>query len=178
MEFRHHTRAEADLLAGLFTAVFTSSEGPSEGALVGDLVRDLVTSTDDADLVGHLAVADGQVVGAIFFSRLRFAGPMEAFLMAPVAVRDDHQGRGVGQALITHGLQDMRSRGADLALTYGDPAYYGKLGFQPVTVDQVPAPLALSQPEGWLGQSLNGEPLGTVAGPCTCVAAFDDPALW
>ncbi|MCG5517084.1 MULTISPECIES: hypothetical protein [unclassified Ectothiorhodospira] len=41
-----------------------------------------------------------------------------------------------------------------MVLTYGDPNYYSRIGFKPITEALAPAPFTLKQPEGWLGQSL------------------------
>jgi predicted N-acetyltransferase YhbS len=99
-------------------------------------------------------------------------------LMAPVAVASEHQGNGIGQRLIAHGLDALRQEGVDIAVTYGDPAFYGRSGFKPVTEAELPAPQPLNQPQGWIAQSLTEAPLTPLRGPARCVAAFDDPALW
>ena len=56
------------------------------------------------------------------------------------------QGEGVGSALIQYGLQNLRDRGVSVAMTYGDPAYYGRLGFAPVTEATIAAPLPPQDP--------------------------------
>jgi putative acetyltransferase len=99
-------------------------------------------------------------------------------MMAPVAVATAHQGKGIGQRLIAHGLDALRQEGVDIAVTYGDPAFYGRVGFKPVTEADLPAPQPLGQPQGWIAQSLTEAPLTPLSGPARCVAAFDDPALW
>ena len=89
-----------------------------------------------------------------------------------------HQGKGIGQRLIAHGLDALRQEGVDIAVTYGDPAFYGRVGFKPVSEADLPAPQPLNQPQGWIAQSLTDAPLTPLAGPAACVPAFDDPALW
>jgi predicted N-acetyltransferase YhbS len=89
-----------------------------------------------------------------------------------------HQGKGIGQRLINHGLSALRQEGVDIAVTYGDPAFYGRVGFEPVSAADLPAPQPLYQPQGWIAQSLTEAPLTPLSGPARCVAAFDDPALW
>lgn len=43
-------------------------------------------------------------------------------MLAPVAVKKkEHQGKGVGQALINFGLQELINRSVASAITYGDP---------------------------------------------------------
>jgi len=181
MEFRAHEPRDASAIEHLFSSVFTEAEGESEGALIGTLAKELLARTDNHDLYGFVAVEQGHIVGAILFSRLRFAddpASRAVFLLAPVAIHSDHQGRGVGQSLIRHGLDVLRADGVEIVVTYGDPAFYSKVGFQPLSPETIPAPFALSQPEGWLGQSLTDDPLVPITGPCSCVPAFDDPAYW
>jgi predicted N-acetyltransferase YhbS len=95
-----------------------------------------------------------------------------------VAVHSDYQGKGVGQALINFGLKELKDRGVAVVLTYGDPAFYHKVGFHQVSHETIIAPFELSQPEGWLGQSLIGDAVETLRGTCKCVAALNDPAYW
>jgi predicted N-acetyltransferase YhbS len=178
MNFRSYTPRDASAIERLFASVFAASEGESEGTLIGKLAKALMADTDRDDLYGFVAVDEENIVGAIFFSRLRFEQEIEVFLLAPVAVHSEYQGKGVGQALITHGLQEIKKRGVAVVTTYGDPAFYSKVGFRPLSTETIPAPFELSQPEGWLGQSLTEAPIAPIAGPCSCVDAFDDPAYW
>ena len=178
MDFRAYKPSDSATVEDLFVSVFSKSEGEEEGALIGNLVKDMTASTDSRDLYGFVAVDGKQIVGAVFFSRLSFEKAVDAFLLAPVAVRSDHQGMGIGQALITHGLRAMRSKGVSFVTTYGDPSFYSKIGFHPISPDRIAAPLQLSQPEGWLGQTLADDAIETIPGHCTCVKALDDPAYW
>jgi len=84
----------------------------------------------------------------------------------------------VGQSLLRYGLSEMRRAGADVAVTYGDPAYYRKVGFRPVTTETIPAPRRLQYPAGWQAQSLTDAPLAPITGPLHCVQAIDDPVYW
>lgn len=88
------------------------------------------------------------------------------------------QGRGIGQDLIHYGLDHLKSLGVDLVFTYGDPAFYSKSGFEQIGEVIVEAPYPLSQPIGWLGQTLDGSKILAMPGPTRCVEALDDMALW
>jgi putative acetyltransferase len=179
MNYSTDYTTHAESIAELFASTFTASEGAEEGALIGALVRRLIAETTREGLRVFTAWEDGTLVGGIFFTRLTYAGdPRTVFMMAPVAVATAHQGKGVGQRLIAYGLDALRQEGVDIAVTYGDPAFYGRVGFAPVTVAELPAPQPLGQPQGWLAQSLTEAPLTPLRGPTRCVAAFDDPALW
>lgn len=183
-----YERQDPAAIRHLFTSVFTESEGSSEGDLIGRLVHDLMATTPPQDLYGYCAVADEhpqearaeekRLVGAIFFSRLRRASDQTLFLLSPVAVHPQRQGEGIGQRLIEHGLHEMMEQGTDGVVTYGDPAFYAKVGFSPLSTEIIPPPFELSQPVGWLGQALAADSFQPVQDPVACVAAFDDPALW
>ncbi len=179
MDYSTDYTTHADAIAALFASTFTASEGAEEGALIGALARRLIAETPAEDLRVFTAWEDGALLGGIFFTRLTYAGdPRTVFLMAPVAVTTERQGQGIGQRLIAHGLDTLRREGVDIAVTYGDPAFYGRVGFKPVTEDDLPAPQPLNQPQGWIAQSLTEAPLTPLGGPARCAAAFDDPALW
>lgn len=165
-------------IAALFYSVFSESADEDEGILVSRLATDLVICTGSNDVYGFAAVDENQMLGAILFSRLSFDEPFNAFILSPVAVRSANQRSGVGQALITHGLREMTSQGVSYVVTYGDPSFYSKVGFHPLSTEVIQPPYRLSQPEGWLGQSLGGGPLEVKYGRASCVTALDDPAYW
>ena len=62
--------------------------------------------------------------------------------------------------------------------TYGDPNYYSKVGFKPITEKLIKAPLKLSYPEGWLAQSLVSDEIQPITGNSYCVEAFNKPRIW
>ena len=179
MQLTSSSKGREAEIAELFRASFTASEGAEEGALIGTLARDLIVTTDPADIHVFLAEDAGALVGTCVFTRLRHDGETRTvLLLSPVAVATDRQGQGIGQRMITHGLGALRVIGAEMVVTYGDPAFYGRLGFAPVAKDFVPAPFPLSHPEGWLGQSLTDQPLTPLRGRATCAPALSDPAFW
>jgi putative acetyltransferase len=80
--------------------------------------------------VSLVAESEGEVVGHIAFSAAVIGGASTGwFLLGPVAVRPDHQGEGIGRALVEAGLDELRSRGAAGCVLVGDPAFYGRFGF-------------------------------------------------
>jgi predicted N-acetyltransferase YhbS len=173
----HHGR-ESEII-DLVTATFTASEGEEEGALIGELARNLLGGTAEQDLFVFTAEEDGAIIGAIVFSRLTFAqDDRPVFVLAPVAVATDRQGQGIGQQLLAHGLAALRGGGVDIAITYGDPNYYAKVGFMPISEADAQAPFPLKQPEGWLAQSLTDRAMTTLKGPSRCVEALNNPVFW
>jgi putative acetyltransferase len=178
MNFRILYNNSKEEVASLFTSVFSSSEGEQEGRLIGSLASALAARTDNQEIICIGAYADGTLIGTIFFSRLRFDEPVEAYMLSPVAVSTAHQGRGIGQALIRFGLDVLKNCSTTLVITYGDPAFYTKAGFQSLSEDVIQAPLPLSMPEGWLGQTLSGEAIPILKSRPACVKEFDNPAYW
>lgn len=166
-------------IIALFTDTFTASEGADEGRLIGTLVTDILATVDAADLFVFSAREAGKLIGTIVFTRMGFArDDRTVFVLAPVAVAPDQQGKGVGQRLLRHGLDALRQSGVDIALTYGDINFYGRVGFARITEAEARPPLPLTYPEGWLGQALSGDRFTPLAGPSRCVAPLASPDYW
>lgn len=178
MNYKILDKDSKEEVASLFTSVFSSSEGEKEGELIGNLASELSSRADNQEIICIGAYEEESIIGAIFFTRLRFNEPVTVYMLAPIAVSTKYQGKGVGQALIKYGLNELKNRSAAVAITYGDPSFYSKVGFQPLSENIIKAPLKLSMPEGWLGQSLMAEPIPTINQRPTCVNKFNDPVYW
>jgi predicted N-acetyltransferase YhbS len=179
MHLSSGSKGREQAIIDLFIATFAAAEGAEEGALIGDLARNLLSRTAHKDLFVFTAEENGTIVGAIVFSRLNYDhDPRVVFVMGPVAVATDHQQKRIGQRLINHGLEALRDAGVDIAVTYGDPSYYSRVGFAPITEALAPAPFILQHPQGWLGQSLTDKEITPLQGPSRCVDALNDPAFW
>ncbi|RVT47430.1 GNAT family N-acetyltransferase [Rubrivivax albus] len=165
-------------LSELFRSTFSDSEGEDEGLTIGRLVDKLAAVIDDVDVIAFGAIENGALTGAIFFTRLKFSDDSIVYMLAPVAVSSARQRSGIGQALIEFGLQQLKKQGAGVVVTYGDPAYYGRAGFEPLSENVMQAPMELSMPQGWLGQSLSDSPIEARSDRPNCVEAFRDPAYW
>ena len=179
MELKQSDLAELDQIVELYRDTFTASEGPDEGGMIADLSKNLMTTTQTSDIYIFTAVDQGVIVGAIIFTRLRYDGSDQSvFVLGPVAVHSQEQSKGVGSALIRHGLDVLQRDGVGLATTYGDPNYYTRFGFIPTSQDDVSAPFSLQYPEGWMVQSLQGQDIPNLTSNCSCVSAFDNPTFW
>lgn len=179
MEFSAGLAGREREIVSLVTSAFTDSEGAGEGKSVGGLAKTLLDTTPDGDLFVYAAHEGPALVGCIFFSRLRYdRDDRTVFIMAPVAVRTDRQGQGIGQQLIAHGLAGLRRLGIDIVMTYGDPDFYSRVGFRQISEDIAQAPFKLTCPHGWLGQSLTGGDIQPLSGPPCCVDALNRPEYW
>lgn len=173
----YHTTADA--LITMFTDSFTASEGAEEGAVIRTMVTDMLSTVPAKDMFVFSAWEENALLGAIIFTRMRFdEDDRTVFILSPVAVAPAHQRKGVGQYMLRHGLEALRDAGVDIALTYGNPKYYDKVGFAQITPEQAAPPQALKYPYGWLGQSLTGGDFAPLKGPSACIAALNKPEYW
>ncbi|NVJ61551.1 MAG: N-acetyltransferase [Gammaproteobacteria bacterium] len=169
---------QAQQVIQLFTDVFSAAEGDEEGRVIGELAADLIADTNPKDLIGFIAHSSDAILGCIFFSWFTVPNKEFSYILSPVAVTTEHQRQGIGQKLILFGLEYLKNQGASLVFTYGDPAYYSQVGFEKISEDMIQAPFPLSQPIGWLAQSLDGKPLQPMQGPTQCVDALSHAKYW
>ena len=72
----------------------------------------------------------GQVVGHVAFSPASISdGSTGWYALGPISVEPSLQGRGIGRALVTHGLQILAGLGATGCLLIGNPKLYQRFGF-------------------------------------------------
>jgi putative acetyltransferase len=178
MDFKSIDKSAQREVTELFSSTFSASEGESEGQLIRTLVLNLSSNIDNQEIICFGAYVNEIIIGSIFFTRLKIEEPICIYMLAPVAVSDKHQGKGVGQALINYGLKELKNRNVDVAITYGDPSFYSKVGFDSLSEDTIQAPFKLSMPLGWLGQSLTEKQIPVIEGHPACVKEFNDPVYW
>ena len=105
-----------------------------------------------------------------------------AILLGPLAVEPPLQGRGMGKALVRHGLNEARRRGHRICVVVGEPEYYGPFGFTSAGAAGLvlPGPVdprrfqvlklklgALEGLRGTIGRAEGGRPLSLSAGGAT-----------
>ena len=179
MDFQTETLGKSEEISALFAETFSASEGADEGKVIGDLVTNLIKTTGREDLYVFSVRDHSGLVGSVLFSRISYAqDDRQVFILSPAAVRPDRKKQGIGQKLMNFALNKLREQRIDVVVTYGDPNYYSKVGFQQITVEIAKPPLKLSQPHGWLGQSLFQEKLEPLTGSSSCVSALNKPELW
>ena len=85
----------------------------------------------DALTLSLVATVDGEAVGHIALSPAVVGEAGHGwFLLGPVGVLPQHQGRGVGSALVRETLQRAREADAFGVVLVGDPGFYARLGFR------------------------------------------------
>ena len=101
--------------------------------VIGELVDRLRASPDWIDGLSFVAEQDGRIIGHVLFTRALLDAPrrlVDVLVLSPVSVIPAEQGRGVGSALIEHGLETVRERDEPVVFLEGSPTYYGRFGFR------------------------------------------------
>lgn len=150
---RHARPADRPAIRAVNEAAFPT---PSEAQLVeslreaGDVMFEMV------------AEVDGEVVGHILFSRLWADSTALFTALAPMAVRPDHQGKGVGSRLVQTGVEFCRDFGAHAVIVLGHPNFYPRFGFSADAARNVASPysgspafMALELEQGALAEPLS-----------------------
>ena len=119
MLIRNATPADYDAIRALMEDAFDRS---AEAMLVEALRRD-----NDA-IIDIVADNVGPTVGHAMFSRM--AAPFRALGLGPIAVVANARGHGVAAKLIRHGLEEAARSGYRGVFVLGDPAFYGRFGFE------------------------------------------------
>ena len=165
-------------IANFFFYVFSQSEGEQEGHILQALAFSLTGQIQNPSIIGIKAHANNEILGCIFLTQLQFQEGIQAYLLAPVGVHPNHQGKKIGIQLIEHALQYLKSQNTPFLMTYGDPKYYSRFGFQWVSTQSIPSPHPLSQPEGWLLKEISSDLKTEFKGPVQCVEPFNTSDLW
>lgn len=141
LPIRHERAEDRPSIERIHRAAFA---GPEEARLVGRL---------RAAVLSLLADPGTEGVGHVLFSRL--AAPFAALALAPLAVLPEHGCRGIGSALVRHGLAAAEAAGWQGVLVLGEPACDRRFGFDAALAAGLATPF--SGPHRMLCRS---------AGPC------------
>jgi putative acetyltransferase len=138
---------------------------PSEVALF----EALWTDGDVLPELSFTALTGGEVIGHVTASRATVAtDPVVA--VGPIGVLPEHQGNGIGSALMEALLAAGEAAGVPLVVLLGAPEYYGRFGFRPAEQ------LGVLSPEPAWGDAFQARPLSAytaaVAGPFRYAPAF------
>ena len=101
------------------------------GSLVGEL---------GGRVVGHVGLSQGWVDAR--------RALVEVWVLSPLSVEPDHQGSGIGTALLAAAVETTRGSGVPVLFLEGSPFYYGARGFEradrrgflPAALERTPRP--------------------------------------
>ena len=142
VRIRAESVADHEAIRRIVTAAF----GRAAEAELIDAVR---RSPGYVPAMALVAEHGGTIVGHVMVSHTTLRalrGEHRVALLAPLAVAPDHQGRGVGAALVRAVAAVADERGEPILLLEGDPAYYGRLGFEAASNHGIALPLPTGVP--------------------------------
>lgn len=103
-----------------------------DGPTIARLIKDLrAMPAWDGDLA-LLAEEDGEIVASTLITRSLLDAPrrlVDVGVLSPMAVAPEHQGKGIGSALVRATIEEMARTSVPLLFLEGDPAFYRRLGF-------------------------------------------------
>jgi predicted N-acetyltransferase YhbS len=157
--------------------------GKEQGTEIAGLVSGLLHDKTAMPLFSLVAEEGGRVIGHVLFTAVRFPSSRRSVagqILAPLAVSTEHQGEGVGGALINAGLKQLAASGVELVFVLGHPGYYRKFGFRPARVlgYEAPYPIAIEHEDAWMVQALKAGALARARGRIQCAATLDQPRHW
>ena len=127
------------------------TEGPEDFASIREVHLASFPNAGEADLVDELrqsgnskislvAKIEGRVVGHIMCSEM--TAPFPALGLAPVAVLPEHRKQGIADRLIRQAMQIAKDSTHQAMFVLGDPAYYGRFGFDAALAADFETPFA------------------------------------
>lgn len=175
MIIREANESDYEAVLSVERAAFGSDE---EAGLVADLLVDPSAKS----IVSLLAFDGDRAVGHILFTRAGLVpeSHVTASLLAPLAVVPGEQKKGIGGALIEHGLKMLSESGVDLVFVLGHPGYYPRFGFEPAGRLGLDRPYLLQEktPEAWMVKALRQGINGSYSGTVTVADTLDKPEYW
>ena len=118
-----------------------------------DLVQALRRGEAYVPELSLVAEINGKLAGHIMFSKAR-VGSSTVLALAPLSVRPEFQGQGVGTALMNRAHDTARKLGYEYSFVLGSELYYPRVGYIPADSLGVSAPEGIP-PEKFMGLKLS-----------------------
>ena len=148
-----------------------------------ELVRNLVTDPSAQPVLSLLARYKERAVGHILYTKaILSAHPgISSYLLAPMSVLPEFQGKGIGGRLIQVGNQILERMGVQLVFVLGHPNYYPKHGFVNDAGKHgfvAPYPILKKNADAWMYQQISKDALNEIKGKVMCCQALNKPEYW
>ena len=128
MKIRQETPADYKHIDCLITTAFENAAHADGNE--HDLVRALREGENYIPELSLVAEEDGVLLGHILFTRAKVE-ETTVLALAPLAVKPEYQGQGIGRELIQRGHDIAYELGYVYSLDLGSENYYPKLGYKP-----------------------------------------------
>ena len=151
----------------------TAQDLPGIRAL--DYATDIVDKlrSDRLHIVSLVAVNGDEVIGHILFSQLPVeidGRAIRAASLAPVVVKADLRGKGIGSKLVTQGLDILRQKQLEAVIVLGHTWFYPRFGFSADLTRHLASPFRGNP--SFMGLELRPGALAGEKGSVTYPAAF------
>ena len=136
---RPETHRDYRDVVSLILRSFSEGTQHSDGTDVVALVEEIRDSENYIPELSFVAELDSNIVGHFLFSHFPIsptkaggcaAKDSEIAMLAPVAVHADYFRKGIGTAMLTMGMEEVRRRGFKGITVEGDYHFYNRLGFR------------------------------------------------
>ena len=152
MIVRPHRSEDYEAAKHIYTEAFRRPEDPEAVPLEVPLFEALWEAGDALPEFSFTALTDSGVVGHVTASQATVAtDPVVA--VGPIGVLPDHQGAGIGSALMDALLAAADAGDVPLIVLLGAPQYYSRFGFRPAKE------LGVIAPEPQWGVAFQARPL-------------------
>ena len=176
MNIRHFQKTDLDSILTVIETAFSDEENK----VIMNLVQELHQETSSPSIKSLVAEVDNEMIGYVSFSPifLKSDSSISGYILAPLAISPEHQKQGIGSSLIKSGIDILTQDGAGVLLVYGDPAFYGRFGFNEEIGRTFTPPYPLEYPFGWTGMMLNGTTAPEEPIQFECITALSKPDFW
>lgn len=140
-------------------------KGEAEAKLV-DKLRETAAWIPELSLI---ALVEDKVVGHILFSRVKILSSrrnkvFDTIALAPMAVLPEYQRTGIGNLLLTNGLQKAKEMQFTSVFVLGHKLYYPKFGFKPARLWSIKTVFPVSEKGDFMAIELKSNSLKKVSG--------------
>lgn len=179
LEIRVSKESERNEILNIHRIAFGEEKGP----VIAKLVDDLFDDETAMPILSLVAVDFGRLMGSILYTKVTITQtemPIEAQILAPLAIHPDEQNKGIGEAVINEGLSQLKASGTELVFVLGHPSYYPRCGFVPAGKlgFEAPYPIPEEHADAWMVQELNGAVIGNATGTVKCSRILNEPQHW
>jgi putative acetyltransferase len=166
---RPHRSEDYEAAKHIYTEAFRRPESPDSVPLEVPLFEALWEAGDALPELSFTALTESGAVGHVTASKATVATD-SVVAVGPIGVLPEHQGLGIGSALMDALLTAADDARVPLIVLLGAPQYYSRFGFRPAEE------LGVTSPEAAWGDAFQARPLTAytprLAGPFRYAPAF------
>jgi putative acetyltransferase len=154
MQIQIRSAAPSDLAAAraIHAAAFRRPETPDDEPVEVRVLDDLVADGDIIEPLTLVAELNGKPVGHVACST-GMIDDVEVAALGPIGVLPEHQGNGIGSALVRAALDAADGLGYPVMILLGSTVFYGRFGFVPASG------LGIESPDPAWGDYFQAHPL-------------------